>query len=205
MLRIGITGGIGSGKSIASRLFHALGVPVYDADTRARWVMENDPALRTELRAAFGPGVFNGTTGCLNRPALAATVFNNQARLVQLNGLVHPHVGLDFERWAAAQQLAGHAYVLKEAALLFEAGSYKQLDRIITVSAPLAVRTARVLRRDPHRTAADVQAIMGKQLSEEEKVQRADYVLVNDDVRPLLPQVLALHAAFGAGAPAGGA
>ena len=195
MLRIGITGGIGSGKSIAGRLFHALGVPVYDADTRARWVMEHDEALRNELLAAFGADTYDAA-GRLNRPVLAGTVFNNPARLAQLNALVHPHVGTDFERWAAAQQQAGHAYVLKEAALLFEAGSYKQLDRMITVFAPLAVRTARVLRRDPQRSATDVAAIMAKQLSEEEKMQRADYVLVNDDVQPLLPQVLALHARF---------
>lgn len=197
MLRIGITGGIGSGKSIASRLFHALGAPVYDADTRARWVMENDKVLRSELLAAFGPDTYDAA-GRLNRAALAGIVFNNPARLAQLNGLVHPHVGTDFERWAAAQQQAGHAYVLKEAALLFEAGSYKQLDRIITVFAPLAVRTARVLRRDPQRSAADVAAIMAKQLSEEEKMQRADYVLMNDDAQPLLPQVQTMHATFSA-------
>ena len=197
MLRIGITGGIGSGKSIASRLFHALGAPVYDADTRARWVMENDKVLRSELLAAFGPDTYDAA-GRLNRAALAGIVFNNPARLAQLNGLVHPHVGTDFERWAAAQQQAGHAYVLKEAALLFEAGSYKQLDRIITVFAPLAVRTARVLRRDPQRSAADVAAIMAKQLNEEEKMQRADYVLMNDDAQPLLPQVQAMHATFSA-------
>ncbi len=195
MLRIGITGGIGSGKSIASRLFHALGVPVYDADTRARWVMENDAALRGELRAVFGPETYDAA-GRLNRAALAALVFGQPARLARLNGLVHPHVGTDFEQWAAAQQQRGHSYVLKEAALLFEAGSYKQLDRIITVFAPLAVRTARVLRRDPQRSAADVAAIMAKQLSEGEKMQRADYVLANDDVRPVLPQVLALHEQF---------
>ena len=197
MLRIGITGGIGSGKSIVSRLFHALGVPIYDADTRARWVMENDAELRQQLIGAFGPATYDAA-GRLNRPVLAGTVFNNPALLTQLNGLVHPHVGTDFERWAVAQGRAGHAYVLKEAALLFEAGSYKQLDRVITVFAPLAVRAARVLRRDPHRSAADVEAIMAKQLSEEEKMARADYVLTNDDVLPLLPQVLALHAAFGA-------
>jgi dephospho-CoA kinase len=199
MLRIGITGGIGSGKSIASRLFHALGTPIYDADTRARWVMENDLALRAELLAAFGPDTYDAA-GHLNRPALAGTVFNNPTLLAQLNGLVHPHVGLDFERWASMQQQAGHPYILKEAALLFEAGSYRQLDRIITVFAPLAVRTARVLRRDPHRSTADVEAIMAKQLSEEEKMQRANYILTNDDVQPLLPQVLELHAAFGASA-----
>ena len=195
MLRIGITGGIGSGKSIASRLFHALGVPVYDADTRARWLMENDDVLGNDVRAAFGPDTYDGT-GRLNRPVLAATVFQNPARLAQLNALVHPHVGTDFERWAAIQQQAGHRYVLKEAALLFEAGSYRQLDRIITVFAPRPVREARVLRRDPHRSPADVAAIMAKQLSEEEKMQRADFVLTNDDVQPLLPQVLALHAEF---------
>ncbi|WP_201977981.1 dephospho-CoA kinase [Hymenobacter rubidus] len=197
MLRIGITGGIGSGKSIASRLFHALGVPIYDADTRARWVMENDLVLRQQLVDAFGPDTYDAA-GKLNRPLLAGTVFNNPALLAQLNALVHPRVGLDFEHWASAQQQAGHPYVLKEAALLFEAGSYKQLDRIITVFAPLPVRQARVLRRDPHRSPADVLAIMGKQLSEEEKMQRATYVLTNDDVQPLLPQVLALHTAFSA-------
>ena len=195
MLRIGITGGIGSGKSIASRLFHALGVPVYDADTRARWLMENDDVLGNNVRAAFGPDTYDGT-GRLNRPVLAATVFQNPARLAQLNALVHPHVGTDFERWAAIQQQAGLRYVLKEAALLFEAGSYRQLDRIITVFAPRPVREARVLRRDPHRSPADVAAIMAKQLSEEEKMRRADFVLTNDDVQPLLPQVLALHAEF---------
>ena len=196
MLRIGITGGIGSGKSIASRLFYALGVPVYDADTRARWLMEHDAALRQQLIAAFGPNTYDAA-GRLNRLVLAGTVFGNPERLAQLNALVHPHVGTDFEYWAATQQQAGHAYVLKEAALLFEAGSYKQLDRIITVFAPLSMRLARVLRRDPHRTPADVRAIVAKQLSEDEKMRRADYVLTNDDMQPLLPQVLALHAAFG--------
>ena len=197
MLRIGITGGIGSGKSIASRLFHALGVPTYDADSRARWLMEHDAALRQQLAAAFGPDTYDDA-GRLNRAALASTAFRDPTLLAQLNALVHPHVGTDFVRWAAEQQRAGHAYVLKEAALLFEAGSYRQLDRVITVFAPLPVRAARVLRRDPHRTPADVAAIMAKQLSEEEKMQRADYVLTNDDVQPLLPQVLALHTAFAA-------
>jgi dephospho-CoA kinase len=200
MLRIGITGGIGSGKSIASRLFQVLGVPIYDADSRARGLMEHDAELRQQLIAAFGPDTYDAA-GRLNRPALAATVFRNPELLAQLNALVHPHVGTDFERWALAQQQAGHAYVLKEAALLFEAGSYKQLDRIITVFAPQPVREARVRRRDPHRSAVDVQAIMAKQLSEETKMQRADYVLTNDDAQPLLPQVLALHTTFSAPQP----
>ena len=197
MLRIGITGGIGSGKSIASRLFHALGVPVYDADTRARWLMEHDASLHRRLRAAFGAAAFDAA-GHLNRPALAALVFGRSDRLAQLNALVHPRVSEDFARWAAAPRPAGAGYVLKEAALLFEAGSYQQLDRVVTVFAPRPVREARVLRRDPHRSPAEVAAIMAKQLSEEEKIRRADYVLTNDDVQPLLPQVLALHATFSA-------
>ena len=197
MLRIGITGGIGSGKTTASRVFQALGVPVYDADTRARWLMEHDAGLHRQLVAAFGPIAFD-SAGRLNRPALARAVFGQPVLLARLNALVHPLVGQDFAHWAAAQQRAGHAYALKEAALLFEAGSYQQLDRVVVVAAPRAVRLARVLRRDPVRSPADVQAIMAKQLDEAETTRRADYVLTNDGVQPLLPQVLALHAALAA-------
>jgi len=196
MLRIGITGGIGSGKSIVSRLFQVLGVPIYDADTRARWVMENDALLRQQLREAFGHDIYDAENR-LNRPLLARLVFPQPALLARLNALVHPRVGADFEDWARMQQAAGHAYVLKEAALMFESNSYRQLDQVITVTAPLAIRQARVLRRDPHRTADDVLAIMAKQLSEEEKVARAQHVIINDDAHLLIPQVLALHQQFG--------
>jgi len=195
MLRIGITGGIGSGKSVVCRLFQVLGVPVYDADSRAKWVMAHDAALRAELEQTFGAETFDAE-GRLNRGHLAQVAFNDPARLARLNGLVHPHVGRDFEQWAETQRQLGHAYIVKEAALLFEAGSYRQLDRVITVFTPLPVRQARVLLRDPHRTAADILAIVGKQLSEEEKQRRADYVLYNDDQQLLIPQVLKLDAEF---------
>ena len=202
MLRIGITGGIGSGKSVVSRVFSLLGIPLYDSDQRARWVMEHDALLREQLLSTFGPDTYTAA-GQLNRPALARTVFADPAQLARLNTLVHPRVGEDFARWAAAQQAAGAPYILKEAALLFESGAYKTLGRIITVAAPLAVRETRVLRRDPHRTAADVQAIIGKQLGEDERQQRADYVVHNDDMQLVLPQVLALDAQLRAlGAPA---
>ena len=202
MLRIGITGGIGSGKSVVCRLFQVLGVPVYDADSRAKWVMAHNAALRAELEQVFGSETFDAA-GILNRTYLAGTVFHDPARLAQLNALVHPHVGHDFETWALARHQEGHAYVLKEAALLFESGSYRTLDQIITVFAPLPVRQARVLRRDPHRTAADILAIVGKQMSEEEKLRRADHVLHNDDQHLLIPQVLTLDAGFRAAAAAG--
>jgi dephospho-CoA kinase len=195
MLRIGITGGIGSGKSVVSRLFAVLGAPVYDSDTRARWVMEYDELLQSQIRAAFGAESYDAA-GQLNRVFLARTVFADPTRLAQLNELVHPRVGEDFARWAAAQEAAGHRYILKEAALLYESGAYQQLDRIITVFAPLEIRQLRVLARDPHRTADDVQRIISKQLSEEEKLARAEYVVYNNDKQMVLPQVLRLDAEF---------
>lgn len=195
MLRIGITGGIGSGKSVVARVFAALGVPVYDSDSRAKHVMANDLVLRAQLQEAFGAEAYDAA-GQLNRPHLARVAFGDAVQLARLNALVHPRVGEDFATWATAQAAAGYPYVLKEAALLYESGSYRGLDGIITVWAPAGVRAARVLRRDSHRSAADVQAIMDKQLSEEEKLARADYVVYNDDSQLVLPQVLALDEKF---------
>jgi dephospho-CoA kinase len=195
MLRIGITGGIGSGKSVVARVFAALGVPVYDSDSRAKHVMAHDLVLRAQLQDAFGTEAYDAG-GQLNRPYLARVAFNDAAQLARLNALVHPRVGEDFATWSAAQATAGQPYSLKEAALLYESGAYKGLDAIITVFAPPEVRAARVLRRDSHRSAADVQAIMGKQLSEDEKLARAEYVVYNDDSQLVLPQVLALDAVF---------
>lgn len=195
MLRIGITGGIGSGKSIVARVFAALGAPVYDSDSRAKWLMAHDARLREQLQAAFGAEAYDAA-GQLNRPYLARVAFNDAAQLARLNALVHPRVGEDFAAWAAAQVAAGCPYVLKEAALLYESGAYRGLDGIITVFAPAAARTARVLRRDAQRSAAEVAAIMAKQLGDEEKLARADYVVYNDDSQLVLPQVLALDAAF---------
>jgi dephospho-CoA kinase len=195
MLRIGITGGIGSGKSVVARVFAALGVPVYDSDSRAKHVMAHDLVLRAQLQEAFGAEAYDAA-GQLNRPYLARVAFNDAAQLARLNALVHPRVGEDFATWSAAQAAAGQPYILKEAALLYESGAYKGLDAIITVFAPAEVRAARVLQRDSHRSAADVQAIMDKQLSEEEKLTRAEHVVYNDDSQLVLPQVLALDVAF---------
>lgn len=195
MKRIGITGGIGSGKSVVAQVFAALGAPVYDSDSRAKWLMAHDLVLRGQLQAAFGAETYDAA-GQLNRPYLAQVAFTDVTQLARLNALVHPRVGADYAAWATAQAAAGYPYSLKEAALLYESGAYRGLDAIITVFAPAAVRTARVLRRDAHRSAAEVRAIMGKQLSEEEKLARAEYVVYNDDSQLVLPQVLALDAAF---------
>lgn len=177
------------------RLFQVLGAPVYDSDARAKWLMGHDALLRDELTAAFGPATFDAT-GQLDRVYLARVAFTDPAQLARLNALVHPAVGRDFEAWSAARQAEGYRYLLKEAALLYESGAYQQLNQIITVFAPQSVRQARVLRRDPHRTPDGVLAIIGKQMSEEEKVQRAEHVIYNDDEQLLIPQVLALHEAF---------
>ncbi|MBF9253191.1 dephospho-CoA kinase [Pontibacter sp. 172403-2] len=193
MLKIGITGGIGVGKTVVCRMFALLGVPVYDADARAKWVMQHDAALQQELRAAYGPGAFT-QAGELDRVYLTGIVFNDPERLAQLNALVHPHVGRDFTEWAALH--AGRPYVLKEAALMYESESWRQMDQIIAVSAPLALRIRRLLQRDAHRTEKDIRSIMARQLEEEEKIARSQHVIYNDDHQLLIPQVLKLHEEF---------
>ncbi|RDC62278.1 dephospho-CoA kinase [Adhaeribacter pallidiroseus] len=191
MLKLGITGGIGSGKSLICRVFALLGIPVYDSDGRAKWVMQYLPELQQELRTAFGPNAFDANTGLLNRAYLAQLVFQNPERLAVLNGLVHPRVKQDFTDWAAAQTNA--PYLIKEAALMYETEAHKQVDKMVLVTAPEPLRITRTLRRDSHRTALDVQAIMQKQLTDEEKIKRVDFVIRNDEQQLIIPQVLAIH------------
>lgn len=193
MLKIGITGGIGVGKTIICQMFALLGVPVYDADARAKWVMHHDAALRQELLSAYGAGAFT-EAGELDRVYLARIVFNNPERLAQLNALVHPHVGRDFTDWVATH--TGRTYVLKEAALMYESESWKQMDQIIAVSAPLELRIRRLLQRDTHRTEKDIKSVMARQLEEEEKITRSQHIIYNDDRQLLIPQVLKLHEQF---------
>ncbi len=191
---VGLTGGIGSGKSVVARLFAVLGVPVTDADTRGKWLMAHDPALRAALVEAFGPAVFDATTGQLDRAGLARRAFTDATVLTRLNALVHPAVGRDFAAWLTQQDAAGAPYIVKEAAILFEADIARSLDFVVTVAAPEALRIRRVLARDPHRTEADVRAILARQWTETQRQTAADWVLHNDDKQPLLPQVLALDA-----------
>ena len=191
MLKLGVTGGIGSGKSLVCRIFALLSIPVYDSDARAKWVMQHQPVLQQELRAAFGSNAFDATTGLVNRTHLAQLVFKNPEQLAVLNGLVHPRVKQDFNDWAATQQNA--PYLIKEAALMYETEAHKQVDKMILVTAPEPLRLARTLRRDPHRTAVDIQAIMQKQLSDTDKIKRVDFVIQNDEQQLVIPQVLAIH------------
>jgi dephospho-CoA kinase len=192
-IQIGITGGIGSGKTLVSKIFAVLGVPVYDADSRAKNIMTTDGILIEKIKKEFGSLSYDAR-GMLNREYLSATVFGKQDRLKQLNALVHPRVAIDYEKWVTEQGESN--YVLKEAALLFESGSYKRMDKIILVSAPKEIRMKRVLARDSHRTKEDVEKIILNQLSESEKEANANFIIRNNESELIVPQILDLHKRF---------
>lgn len=192
-LQIGITGGIGSGKTLICKIFHSLGIPIYDADSRAKILMTTDGILVEQIKKEFGMLSYN-EDGSLNRKYLGQIAFDQKLKLEKLNQLVHPRVAKDYEEWVSTHQ--HFPYVIKEAALLFESGSYKGLDKIVVVSASEQIRMKRVLQRDTHRTEKDVENIFGNQLPENEKLKRADFVIINDETRLVIPQVLELHERF---------
>ncbi|QNL21615.1 dephospho-CoA kinase [Hyphobacterium sp. CCMP332] len=192
MLKIGITGGIGSGKSTISRVFATLGTGIYDADSRAKWLMCNDSVLKSQIIENFGEQSYS-FDGELNRVYLGSVVFSNPEKTKLINGLVHPRVGLDFETWIKKQ--SGN-YIIKEAALLIDSGSYKQLDKIILVKAPETLRIQRVLERDPQRSKETVRSIIDKQMSEEDMEKYTDYVIDNSGNKSILKDLLQLHQSF---------
>jgi dephospho-CoA kinase len=189
MLKIGLTGNIGSGKTTVAKVFELLGIPVFYADDEAKKVMVTDELLIDSIKQTFGPQSYfeNGT---LNRKHIAGIVFNNEAELKKLNALVHPAVFRAFDSWILNIKTA--PYVIKEAALLFESSSYKMCDRSLLVSAPLENRIARVMQRDGI-SQAEVESREARQFSEDRKKQLADDIIINDDRQLVIPQVLALH------------
>lgn len=189
MLKIGITGGIGAGKTTVTKIFEVLGIPVFYADIVAKEIMNSDEVLIEEIKAAFGESAYS-ERGILDRKYLASIVFNNPAQLSKLNSLVHPAVFRAFDRWAAIQ--SGSPYLLKEAALLFESGSFRSCDYTILVACPRELRIKRVMQRDGV-TKQQVLARMDKQLDDEEKAKKADFLVNNDEESLLIPQVLDLH------------
>lgn len=192
MVKIGITGGIGSGKSTVCRLFSLLGVPIFNADDFAKSVMVEDQELITGLKAAFGAQTYF-EDGSLNRVHLSGIVFKDDAKLALLNSLVHPATFRAYDAWAAAHQDA--AYIIKEAALMFETDAHKRNDWHVIVTAPEALRIQRAMNRDGV-TEEQVRNRMHHQLPEEEKVKRADFIIYNDEQQLLIPQVTALHQQF---------
>ena len=187
MLKVGITGGIGSGKSMVCQVFETLGIPVFNADLAAKYLMDKDGRLVAEIKKLFGDNIY--TTEGLDRKRLSSIVFNDKALLERLNAIVHPAT-IQYGRDWMDRQLA--PYVIKEAAIFFESGSNKDMDVMIGVYAPKRVRLLRVVERDQVSTET-VLVRMEKQMDEEKKMALCDHVLTNDGSTPVIPQVLALH------------
>lgn len=187
MLRVGITGGIGSGKSMVAKVFEVLGIPVYYADAAAKQIMNEDEALKVVLREHFGEAIYK--EGKLDRSLLSSLVFNNKEKLELLNSLIHPvtiNAGL---QWMETQTTP---YAIKEAALIFESGSQEHLDFVIGVYAPASLRIQRVMERDKI-TREEVQRRMQYQIEEDIKMRLCNFVIINDEQQAVIPQVLELH------------
>lgn len=189
MFKVGITGNIGSGKTTVCKIFEVLGIPVFYADDAAKDVMVTDAELIAGIKQAFGNEAYFDDQA-LNRKHIAGIVFNDKEQLAKLNSLVHPAVFRAFDQWVLHQKNA--PYVLKEAAILFESGSYKKCDRAIMVTAPLTLRIKRVTTRDGI-AADEVKSRNDRQFTEEKKLALADDVIINDDTQLVIPQVLKLH------------
>ena len=187
MLKIGLTGGIGSGKSTVAKVFEVLGIPVYYADNAAKQLMNKDENLKEKITKQFANQVY--TDGKLNRKYLSEIVFNNPEKLALLNSLVHPAILKDAERWMQQQTTP---YAIKEAALIFESGAQQHLDYVIGVTAPAPLRIHRTMQRDAI-TREEVVARMDKQMDDTIKMKLCHFIIKNDEQEMLLPQVIALH------------
>lgn len=190
MLKVGLTGGIGSGKSVVAKVFESLGIPVYYADDAAKQLMNTDATLKAAIIKNFGKECYKN--GQLDRKYLASIVFNNKEKLQLLNSLTHPATIADANKWMQRQKAP---YIIKEAALLFESGANKGLDHVIGVSSPLSLRLKRVMQRDGL-SKEEVMQRMNKQMDEDKKLKLCDFIIVNNEEELLLPQVLELHKKF---------
>lgn len=191
MLRIGITGGIGSGKTTVCQVFETLGISVYYADAETKKLYLNNLELKAKMIESFGLQVYKDDA--LNRDYLSQIVFNSKEKLNALNSIVHPYVFAHYEAWCDAHK--NDKYTLKEAAIMFESGSYKHLHYIIGVSAPVEVRIARIIRRDGL-SRDDIQKRIQKQMPTEELIKRCDFIIENDGDKSIVEQVIKLHKYF---------
>jgi dephospho-CoA kinase len=187
MIKVGLTGNIGSGKSTVARVFEILGIPVYHADAEAKKFLD-DKNVRDSLIREFGSEIFEN--GMINRKKLANLVFNSKDALNFLNSLIHPLVRKDFENWTAVHSES--SYIIQEAAILFESGFYKMFDRVITVTSSLEQAVSRVVARDGV-SEKDVLNRMKNQWSSEKKQKLADFVIYNDESKLVIPQILEIH------------
>lgn len=190
---VGITGGIGSGKSTVCKVFEVLGVPIYYADDRGKQLLIENKVLVEQVKSEFGMQSYT-SDGELNRSYLADIVFSNPTKLEKLNNLVHPAVAQDFKMWVGSK--GDYPYVLKEAALLFETTSYKSLNEVICVYASKKTRIERVLLRDLQRTLEQVEQIMAQQTSDGVRKRLSTYAIQNDSDSLIIPQVMNVHDAI---------
>lgn len=188
MLKIGITGGIGTGKSTVCRIFETLGIPVFYADQEAKNLSMQDAAVVHAIKKIFGEDIY--AAGTLRTKEVAAIVFQEPAKLAQLNAIIHPAVRLKFESWVMQQKEA--PYVLKEAALIYESGSDTLLNAVIVVTAPEKLRIERIAKRD-QLPAEAIRSRMKNQWPEDEKIKRAKFIINNDEQKMIIPQVLSIH------------
>ena len=190
IIKVGITGGIGSGKSTVAKVFEVLGIPVYYADDAAKRLMNEDENLIAQIKKEFGDEAY--VNGKLNRKYLSRLVFKNDEQLALLNSIVHPATLRDSDKWMQQQTTP---YAIKEAALIFESGASRQLDYVIGVYAPTPLRMERILKRD-NASREEVKARMEKQMNDEQKMELCDYIITNDEQELVVPQVIKIHEGF---------
>lgn len=190
MLKVGLTGNIGSGKTFVAKIFQAMGIPVYNSDLQAKHLMSTDPKLKTHIINLLGPQCYENDI--LQTQYIAQKVFNNDVLLAALNQLVHPAVHKSLAEWFILQQGSAAPYALQEAAIIIESGGYRNLDKIILVIAPKSLRLNRIQLRDKH-SIIDIKNRMDKQMPENKKIPFADFVIHNDGKALLLPQILKVH------------
>jgi dephospho-CoA kinase len=188
-IEVGITGGIGAGKTLVANIFRTFGIPVYNSDAEAKRLMNEDEDLKAQIINLFGQKAY--VKEVLNRSYLTEVVFKNQDNLNRMNSLVHPAVIKDYNKWLTKYK--NKSITIKEAALLFESGSYKDLDYTILVLAPKLMRIGRILLRDVNRSKQDVEDIIDKQMSDSRKKKLSDFVIINDGERMVVPQVLEIY------------
>jgi len=188
MLKIGITGGIGTGKTTICKIFETLGIPVFYADEESKKILFHDSDVNEELRTIFGKEIF--TEGIPDRKKIADIVFSDREKLEQLNAILHPAVIRKSEEWFHEQKHA--PYAIKEAALIFEVGGERNLDKVIVISSPEEISIGRIMKRD-NVSEEEVRLRMGNQLAQEVKEKKADFLIVNDDRQMLIPQVMNIH------------
>lgn len=192
MIRLGITGGIGSGKSYVAHLLEEKGFPLYDTDREAKRLTLTHPRIREALSTLLGTEVYQAD-GTLNKPLLASYLFSSPEHAEQINGIIHPCVYEDFQAWAHRQEEVGAKVVMMESAILFESGFQKAVDYVVMVYAPLELRLKRAMQRDSA-SEAQIRARISAQMDDEEKKRKADYVLYNEEKMPLEIQIAALEA-----------